>query len=354
ALRTALEVGDAPVLVRALAWESIVSALAGDAPSRARADDLAAAAEQLAQHVAEPHALAWAMSAAAVAAACEDRWQRTFDLCEYAEALFRQESADSAWEVATLGVWWRLPAVLHLGAVEDLAAMLGDLLHEADLRGDLYCATTARVHLLPQLLLLRDRPTEALDEIRLALTRWPSGWHLQHWAAAMSRCEAQLYRGETSAALEGLERAWPSMLAADQLALHHVRVRSHHVRARAAIAFASKHGNAGVHALLRESLDALAAESSPWATACASAVEAALVLPDEGPDAAAVMLDLASQRFAALDMTVLAAATRAQASRLATPSGPHAQPAHVALASLSARGVRRPEALVTALVPLLA
>ncbi|MCC7540601.1 MAG: AAA family ATPase, partial [Deltaproteobacteria bacterium] len=42
ALRTALEVGDAPVLVRALAWESIVSALAGDAPSRARADDLAA------------------------------------------------------------------------------------------------------------------------------------------------------------------------------------------------------------------------------------------------------------------------------------------------------------------------
>src|SRR5262249_38786065 len=69
-LLLALRAGEPYRIARALAWESILSALEGGAGIK-RAGRLAQSAEELAERIAHPHALGWAVSASAVTAWCE-------------------------------------------------------------------------------------------------------------------------------------------------------------------------------------------------------------------------------------------------------------------------------------------
>ncbi len=327
----ALAAGEPYRIARALAWEAILSALEG-AEGAKRAEDLSARAEALAQRIAHPHALAWAIAAAAVWHFCEGRWRLAHGLCDYGTALFREQCADIAWEVGSLAVWWNLPALFHLGEVGELARRAEAVAQEAEARGDRYALTSLRTFVQPLVHLAADRPDDARRDAAGAIAGWSvGGWHMQHWSDLLAQCQADLYTGEARRALDRLARHWSSVQGAQQHRNRIVRVLGWDLRARCALA-------AGQPGLAAEDARRLAREGSPWADALAGALRAGL-------RADAVGFDRAAAGFDGLEMRLHAEAARARAREL------RGEEATEPLRALAALGIADPRRFARLLVP---
>ena len=105
----ALSAGDPYRIARAFAMEAVARALEG-ADGQRLANTLTTSAEEIAQRIEHPHAMAWAASASAVTAWSEGRWRDCTQLADYASALFRERCADVFFELGSIEIWFNLPA----------------------------------------------------------------------------------------------------------------------------------------------------------------------------------------------------------------------------------------------------
>jgi ATP/maltotriose-dependent transcriptional regulator MalT len=336
----ALDAGEPYRIARALAAEAMLVALEGGPRRWRRAEDLGAEAERLAERIANPHALAWAMSAAAVTAWAQAEWRRAQTGCDFAIALFRERCVDIGREVASLDVLFNLTALLNLGEVGELERRAPAVLEDAEARGDRYASTSLRSHVLPLLHLAAGRRDEARAAIAAAREGWSvKGWHLQHWGCAISESELALYEGRGAEATAALAAAWPRMLEARQLDMQNLRVQTLSLRGRLALQ-AGRPGDA------MEDARRLEGERASFARAPALMLRAGAAVAEGDPARAARIYGRAETAFAALGMRLCALAARRRRGELG-------EAAQIAAADegLAAAGVAVPERMVALLAP---
>lgn len=348
----AMEAGEPYRIARALAWEAILAATEGPAGTE-RAESLAARAEDLAEQTEHPHALGWAVAAAAVTAFCEARWRRASQLCQYGAALFRERCVDIAWEVGELEIRWNLPALHHLGQLAELERRAASAEKEAIARGDRYALTNLHTAVVPLALLARGGVSEARSVSGAAIAGWSSdGTHMQHWFDLMTQCRADLYEGLGASCLARIEQRRPALAAALLEGYQTVRFHTAHLCALGAlqVAFATvtMADRRAARTLAAREGRRLVRSGHPWARALGWCLVAG-VLHARGMRGGAEAAGAAVEGFASLEMPLCAAAARWMQARI---EGDEAR-AQEALAALAKRGVHDPPRWAATVVPTL-
>ncbi|EYF05920.1 serine/threonine-protein kinase [Chondromyces apiculatus] len=281
-LRLALEAGEPYRVTRALAMEAAY--LAGETspgPRGARkaveVATLIARASTLADSLGSPHARGLVRLADGIAATYLGRWSSARSALDEAERIFREQCTGVAWErgaAQSCAIW----ALWYLGDVSEFTRRVPIYLQEARERGDTYLEATARSAQGNAVWLLRGDPDTALREAEVAINSWSrAGYHLQSYFDLLARAQIALYRGDGQTALRLFVERWPSLEASGALKIQSVRVAMEHLRACATLVAAdSVPGLAEAQAQVSLAAQRLDREQSPWATALATTLRAAL------------------------------------------------------------------------------
>jgi hypothetical protein len=189
--------------------------------------------------------------------------------------------------------------------------------------------------------LLKNRPAEAREHASEAISRWSGhGFHVQHWYDLMAQTQIDLYEGEGGQAHARFERAWHDLKRSHLLRVNHTRIVATHLRARTAVAAASKLSGASRARCLSVALsseNALRGESAPWGRALGQLICAereSLERPEQAENA----LELARDQLKATNLGLYQVALESVSSRsLPRP--------------LADRGVFNPSAFARMLLP---
>ncbi len=313
----ALEAGEPYRVARALAWEAVISALEGPTGA-ARAEECCRRALAIADRIGHPHAKAWGLAASVVGHWCEGRWRQADAICAEAAAAFRACHEDIAWELGSLHAWWSLPALFYLGEARALRDRAPAAAAEFARRGDRYALTTLRTYVAPLIHLLDGRPDEARRESAEAIAAWSrhsSGWHLQHWCDLVAQCQADVYEGDSKAALDRIARRWVAIVHAQGHRSRIVRIVTGDLAARAALVAARRHPR--YRRRVAEEAERLERESTPWADALARCLRGGLAAFRGEVAAARAAYADAVAAFGALEMPLHAAAAALRRDELA-------------------------------------
>jgi hypothetical protein len=346
----ALKAGEPYRIARALSWESILLSIEGGASCLARADAVSARACALAKRIDHPHALAWAIASEAIRRFCLGHWKAARSLSEETLVLFREHCADIGWETGSMEMWWLLPSLRWMGEYKPLELGAGLCAKAAIERGDLYTEAGVRTHVAPYLRIMEGRPAEGVREAKEALARLSRDrWLTQHWCAAVSTANAELYAGQLGAALAGVERDGRRMERALQTRLQTMRLQFADARGRIFVTAAREDRRRRTSLLESASHDASALEKENlgWPSAFAKAIRAGIAHVRGQEERARSGYLEAERAFADLDMAVHALA--AKAKRCALEGQREAR--EDIFASVGARGVREPERYLEMLVP---
>jgi hypothetical protein len=307
-LYLALAAGEPYRVSRALSWEAILVAVEGQTD---HAMELTRTAEALANKIQNPHAIAWAAAASAVTAYVLGAWREASTRCERAVHIFRSQSTDAAWEVASLEVFYWIRSLFNQGEIAEFRRRTIHLVQSAEERGNLYVATIARTFLTPYIFLFDDNPAEAYRESERAIRSWSSsGLHLQHLFDLVARAEASLYEGEGLRALKDLDQGIPKLKSSQLLRVKPLRMFLWQVRARAALAAHVQKPNPSLVNRAADDAERLEKEDLPWGRMIATFIRACIALARREWDPALVLYT--KTRRAALDSNMaLVAATAA-------------------------------------------
>ena len=208
-LLLALETGDRYRIARALAVEAVYAAVEG-AHARSRYERLIARADELANEVGHPQAIALVAMVRGASEFLQGRWRVARDLLARAEPLLREQAG--AWQIDThIYHLYYLLTLFNLGEVAELCRRLPALVDEARDRDDITAATSlsARVGYVP--CLVADDAGAAMKEVDAAMAGWSSdGFHAQHSWELYARGEIELYRGDGRAAFDYVTSRWPA------------------------------------------------------------------------------------------------------------------------------------------------
>jgi energy-coupling factor transporter ATP-binding protein EcfA2 len=205
-----------------------------------------------------------------------------------------------------------------LGRYADLQVVAGELLRDAQARGDLYASVLARTGAPALTWLAGDRPDIAEEQALQALRDWSSGgFHLPHWYGLFARVRARLYVGDASEAQtlasELIEHGSASLLWRIQIN----RCTAIYLRAVSAVLLAQRGLGDRAHLLRTAVGDArdLEAEQAGWTEGLARVIRAGVASSEGKTDEAARTLDEAVKAFEAAGMTGYAWAARDRAAR---------------------------------------
>jgi hypothetical protein len=355
-LSLALRAGEPYRISRALAWESILTAIEGGPSGLRRAAEIVPRATAIAERLDNAHALAWATAAEAIRHFCLANWGKARTFSEASIKLFQEHCADIGWEVGSMEMWWWLPATRWLGDYAILCRHAPSTARDGSARGDRYTVTGVRTHVLPHVHLIGDRPDDASREGTEAIREWSQQrWLTHHWCNTVVQGHAALYSGRFGDGIACLERDGREMQRALQMRLQTMRAQYTDIRSRmyAAAALAEPAGSTRRRdlALLAErDADALEKESLTWARALGLATRAAAAKAQGNDDHARVLYTQAGVAFAELDMEGHELAARAQLGALEGGERGTAERAS-ALAAFAARGVVNAERYARMLVP---
>jgi hypothetical protein len=274
----------------------------------------------LGNRIGHPHAIAFTMSVAGVAAYLEGRWRASRVLSERAGTLLQEGCRGVSWELDNAHYYW-LISLLYLGELKEFLRALPGLLKEARDRGDLFHVTNTRTRLSYVLRLAQDQPELARQELREAIGVWPQrGFFLQHWYEMYGQAESALYAGEARAAVEDLEGRWTVLRRSLLLHVQSVLINSLNLRARCVIAAAVETESAGEAArLLRiaeKDARRMEREHMPWGDALARLVRAGVAAARGERDRAASELESAEKALRDADMALHAAAAQRRRGEL--------------------------------------
>ena len=312
-LLLALRAGEPTRIARGLAVET--SSAFGGVPVRRRTETLLRATRALAERVADPYSLAWAVAADGITAYLEGRFSHAFEQCDRAAQQFRERCNGANWENASL-VLLGSQAVFHVGAMAELSRRMPMHAQDARQRGDLYLLTNVRLGWMNSVWLAADDADRAERELAEAMTQWGSPeQQLQQYYELLARVQIDLYRGRGLEAHALIEARWRAMAQAHVFRIQTVRVFVHHLRARAALGAiaAGEVTGAAADALAASALrDArkIEREHLRWATPLAQLIDAA-VQARRGDRARAIeLLTSAADDFAACDMALWSATAK--------------------------------------------
>ena len=234
-LLLALDIGDRFRIARALAVEAVYAAVEGE-HARDRYDRLIEQADELAQQVQHPQAIALVAMVRGASAFLQGRWASARELLERAEPLLREKAG--AWQIDThIYHLYYLLTLFNLGEVAEVSRRVPRLVEEARERDDLTAATSLRTRAGYLPFLAQDDPGTARREVRDAMARWPSdGFHAQHSWELYARGEIDLYAGCGADAWTFIADRWPGLRRSMLLRIQGTRIESLYLRGRAALA----------------------------------------------------------------------------------------------------------------------
>lgn len=353
-LLLALRAGEPYRIARALAWEGVLSAIEGGAAGRARAATISAEAMVVATRNGNPHGLAWATAAEAIGRFCAGKWKAARIVSEQSIALFREHCADVGWEVGSMEMWWRLPAMRWLGDYAPIIGRAAACAKEAADRGDLYTVTGVRTHVLPHVHLMADRAEDARREGREALAEWSQQdrWLTHHWCNTLTQAHAALYAMRLGEALDGLKQDGLRIESSLQHRMQTMRVQFIDVKARVMVAAAreDRMRRKSLLAAVDRSGWLLAKEDLEWARGLGAVVQGGAAFIRGDLARARDSYRRAARAFTELDMSVHALSAQA---RLASIEGGQAGRSTklACLAKIGDMGVKRPDLFADMLVP---
>jgi serine/threonine protein kinase/tetratricopeptide (TPR) repeat protein len=307
-LLIALDAGEPYRLARAMAIES--AARAAYPSGRELSRKLVQLSKELARDVGNPHAIALSRLADGMMATAAGEWKKALALSEEALAILRDQCVGVTWELnmaQNLVIW----ALMYLGELGEMSRRLPALLANAQSSGNLYIATELCTR-SNYFWLAADDPDEGERVTIESIGRWSHrAFHRQHYSAMLARIQTALYRGDAAAAW-GLLKELELILRRSYLtSIQVIRIESHYLRARSAVAMAARHGpDRRFLSLARASAGRIARERMPWSDPIALLLEAAIAHL-EGRTAVAVHnLDDAIERFHRADMKLYAAVAK--------------------------------------------
>ena len=310
----ALESGEPYRVARAMANEAGYTATAGW-PARRRTSQLVNRAMILADRVEEPHARGMANLNAGIAAYLEGRWQVGWELAQRSEDIFREQCTGVAGELNLTHVF-SLRALVFLGGLRELSERLPKLLKEAAERGDLFAATSLGTRFSYLVNLSRDDADRARAQLRQAADEWSQqDFTMQHYFQMVGDAEISLYSGANHSAWKSLLGRWRDLERSLLRRIQLFRVESQHLRARCALAAATRGSLAAADRkrLLRATgRDArrIEREDVAWSNPLAALLRAGIASVEGNREEALEKLSEAESGFESSQMALYAAAAK--------------------------------------------
>jgi serine/threonine protein kinase len=311
-----LKAGDPARVCRALSAEVALSAADGTRAAGRTQKLVAALEEQVKISGNTPAARGFAAGTLAVVAQLEGRFKDVIPLFEQAEALIGHEWSESTrWELDSARVLG-YGARSWLGHIRETLRRVPVFLDEGIARNSVYVTTHMRsgIHVLAWL--AQGDADAAAARLDAAMADWPDDRIcVPHVLDAFARIHLHLYTGEYARAYEHIHLRWPAMARSFLLRCQYLRVQLVAVRARAALAVASRLGEgkrSERERFLREaSRDAssLVGEGAPWSVAQGMLVRAGVQHVRGRDDLAHADLVAAAASFTEMEMQLFAAAT---------------------------------------------
>jgi hypothetical protein len=315
-LLLALDAGEPYRIARGLAIEPTTASAGGDF---ARSDALVAQAQALAERLGNAHALGLVHMEAATVWFMRGEFRRARELFERAEQLFRDRCTGVAVELATTFAL-KLYSCFYLGDMATLAQLVPDQIRQAEERGDLFAALSAKMSYCNLYWLLADDAEGARREADDAVARWSSdGFHVQHFAALTAQVNIDLYRGDGVAAWRRVQEQWRALTGSILFRVESSRMEAHSLRGRAALAAAHGDGNARdkLLAVVEEQARAFDKARLRHTRGQAQLLRAGAAATRDDRARALVLLDEAVAACAAGDLALHAAAARYRRGQLA-------------------------------------
>ena len=347
-LLMALDAGDSYRIARAMAMES--AARGGDPAGRKVSERLVRESKALATSIGHPHGIALSILADGLMAMALGEWRKASTLSEQALAILRDRCVGVTWEVniaQNLMIW----TLLYRGELRELSQQLPALLADARSRGNWYIATELCTR-SNYVWLAADNPDEGERVTTESIERWSqSGVHRQHYSAMLARMQTALYRGDAEAAWNLLPQLQLIVRRTYLTRIQVMRVESHYMRARSALAMAACNRNSRrLLSVAGTGACRISRERMRWSNPIASLVRAGIAYLEGSPGVAARYLEAAIDGFDGADMKLyLAVARRRLGALLDDKRGRDLQ--RQAEKWMSAQDIKNPTCMTRMLAP---
>jgi len=258
-----------------------------------------------------------------------------------------------AWErgLVHFQLMWSL---FYLGELAEMHRRLPPLLQDARDRGDLFTVSGLTLGLCNIVILDREGPERAEEEIHGVLSRWTvRGYHLQHYWALLSRAHVRLHGPSPEDTLGLLGADWQALKRSFLLKVPTIRDESVVLLGRSLLARAATlRGSARRDELARVPghAKALARGKAAWSRALGALLEAAWLAQTGQAEPARLRLGAAVDQLEACGMRLYAAAARLRLGRLVGGEEGAAM-VDKGRAFFRQQGVRNEEGMLQVLVP---
>lgn len=234
----ALKTGEPYRIARSLAWEATQTSMEGVKTQKATAKMLATA-DELAQRLNHPYALAMALMGRGISEFYFGQWRASTETCDRATAALTERCTGVAWELdmSNAFAYW---ALFWSGDFAEIQRRYPRLMADAQQRGDRLAVANYTTFAGPFAFLSQDDPEALATALAGAMGDWSKqDFHVQHFTALSAQTYLEQYRGRASGAWEHMLTQWPSLRGSFVLMVEIVRIYMHHLRAASAIAAAS-------------------------------------------------------------------------------------------------------------------
>ena len=308
-LRFALKAGERMRIARAMGLEVSYLATKGTRAGP-RVERALERTRELAREVDEPLVAGLAHLHAGLLGYCRGQWSGAIEHCEQAVTIFTDRCTSTMWET-TFARRYGLASRMHRGDLAEISRRLPGLLAEADELGNVLAAANLRAR-LGIVWLAADDPEGCRRATERALEAWTrQGFHLVHYNALISRCQADLYEGLGERAYARVVDGWPRGFGSVVTRIQIAKVEGLFLRARCALAAAETASDR--RKLLRcaeRDAKRLAGEGPVYARPMAEQIRAAKAFLEGEASSAEHRLRRAVEGFDEADMPLNAAAVK--------------------------------------------
>ncbi len=328
----ALKTGEPYRIARSLAWEATQTSMEG-VKTKKTTCKLLATADELAQRLNHPHALAMALMGRGISEFYFGNWRASTETCDRATAALTEHCTGVAWELdmSNAFAYW---ALFWRGEFAEIQRRYPRLMADAQQRGDRLAVANYTTFAGPFAFLPQDDAAGLEVALAGAMGDWSKqDFHVQHFTALSAQTYLELSRGRSIAAWEHMLTQWPSLRGSFVLMVEIVRIYMHHLRAASAIAAACElraSGNptakipGGGRSWSIADLEAEAArwakklerERAAYARPMAALIRAALAFSAGQTSAACDHLKFAATQFRQIEANMFSAAAQFQLGRL--------------------------------------
>ncbi len=239
-LHLSLRAGDPFRITRALSSEAAYYSLRGER-GRRHVDKLLGAARELAKEIDRPYTFAFVdLVEGIIAFMSEERWHKSFELCQRAEAVFRERCRGASWEI-TNGQFFSLNALMQQGKLAALASRLPTALAAARDLGDLFADSFLRFRFSSMVWLANDQTAHAHEENEQLRARFSArDFFIQHYWDRHADVQLMMYTGDGARAWQLTQELWQTLRKSLLLKTQFHRIDALFLHARAALAAAEQ------------------------------------------------------------------------------------------------------------------